>query len=112
MGIPPASSICIIKEVPDRGNPETITTKLDIFACISSFFLLLGSSMSSSSSDETQGLSKQLDSGLNRHFLACAAFVGTATLITAQRADGSIVYSGPMNLPVPATNNFGGVYID
>jgi len=61
---------------------------------------------------ETSPLPKQLDAKLNRHFLACSAFVGTAALFTASKADASIVYSGPQNLSVPTTNAQGGIYID
>lgn len=57
-------------------------------------------------------LPHQLDSKLNRHFLACSAFVGTAALMTAQNADASIVYSGVQNLSVPTTNGAGGIYLD
>jgi hypothetical protein len=57
-------------------------------------------------------LPKQLDTKLNRHFIACSAFVGTAVLMTASKADASIVYSGPLNLSVPTTNGTGGIYLD
>jgi hypothetical protein len=57
-------------------------------------------------------LPKQLDTQLNRHFLACSAFVGTAVMMTASRADASVVYSGPLNLAVPTTNALGGIYFD
>lgn len=55
---------------------------------------------------------KELEVKLNRHFLACSAFIGTAALMTSQNAEASIVYSGIQNAPVASTNGFGGVYID
>ena len=55
---------------------------------------------------------KELETKLNRHFLACSAFIGTAALMSAQNADASIVYSGVQNIPVPTTNALGGMYID
>jgi len=57
-------------------------------------------------------LSKQLDTTLSRHFLACSAFVGTAALMAPSEANASIVYSGTQNLSVPTTNAMGGIYID
>jgi hypothetical protein len=57
-------------------------------------------------------LPKQLDNQLNRHFLACSAFVGTAVLMSAQNADGAVVYSGLENISVPTTNGTGGIYLD
>lgn len=59
-----------------------------------------------------KNLPKQLDTDLNRHFLACSAFVGTAVMMTAPKADADIVYSGPLNINVPTTNIFGGIYFD
>jgi hypothetical protein len=59
-----------------------------------------------------QSFPEQLDTQLNRHFLACSAFVGTAVLMTASKADASVVYSGPQNINVPTTNIFGGIYLD
>jgi hypothetical protein len=59
-----------------------------------------------------QSFPKRLDTQLNRHFLACSAFVGTAVMMTASKADASVVYSGPVNLNVPTTNIFGGIYLD
>lgn len=53
-----------------------------------------------------------LDAKLNRHFLACTAFVGTAVLMTGSRAAANIVYSGPLNISVPTTNGAGGIYFD
>ena len=61
---------------------------------------------------KTPVLPKQLDTKLNRHFLACSAFLGTAVAMTAQKADASVVYSGPLNINVPTTNIFGGIYLD
>jgi hypothetical protein len=61
---------------------------------------------------KTSLLPKQLDTQLNRHFLACSAFVGTAALMTAQKADAAVVYSGLENLSVPTTNGAGGIYLD
>ena len=61
---------------------------------------------------KTSLLPKQLDTQLSRHFLACSAFVGTAVLMTAQRADAAVVYSGLENLSVPTTNGAGGIYLD
>ncbi len=57
-------------------------------------------------------LSKQLDTTLNRHFLACSAFVGTAALMAPSEANANIVYSGTQNLSVPTTNLLGGIYLD
>jgi hypothetical protein len=57
-------------------------------------------------------LPKQLDTQLSRHFLACSAFVGTAALMTAQKADAAVVYSGLENISVPTTNGQGGIYFD
>jgi hypothetical protein len=54
----------------------------------------------------------QLESQLNRHFLACSAFVGTAVAMTATKADADIVYSGTLNINVPTTNALGGIYFD
>ncbi|MEP6663520.1 MAG: PEP-CTERM sorting domain-containing protein [Verrucomicrobiota bacterium] len=68
--------------------------------------------MQSSTLPKKPTLTTPLDSKLNRHFLACSAFVGSAVAITAQNADASIVYSGLMNLPVATTNGAGGIYID
>lgn len=68
--------------------------------------------MSNSSMTKTPNLPKQLDTQLNRHFLACSAFVGTAVLMTASKADAAIVYSGPLNISVPTTNGAGGIYFD
>lgn len=53
-----------------------------------------------------------LDTKLNRHFLACSAFVGTAVLMTSSRANADIVYSGLLNISVPTTNGAGGIYFD
>jgi hypothetical protein len=61
---------------------------------------------------KTPNLPTQLDTQLTRHFLACSAFVGTAVLMTASKADASVVYSGPLNLNVPTTNALGGIYLD
>ena len=61
---------------------------------------------------KTSLLPKQLDTQLNRHFLACSAFVGTAVLMTAQKADAAVIYSGLENINVPTTNSFGGIYLD
>jgi PEP-CTERM motif len=69
-------------------------------------------SMSNISSTKAPCLPKQLDTKLNRHFLACSAFVGTAVLMTASKADADIVYSGPLSLNVPTTNGAGGIYLD
>ena len=60
----------------------------------------------------TLTLPKQLDTQLNRHFLACSAFVGTAVMMTAAKADASVVNSGLQNINVPTTNIFGGIYLD
>jgi hypothetical protein len=68
--------------------------------------------MSNLTLPKTRLLPKQLDTKLNRHFLACSAFVGTAVLMTASKADAAIVYSGPLNINVPTTNIFGGIYLD
>ena len=57
-------------------------------------------------------LPKQLDAQLSRHFLACSAFVGTATLLSPAPANAEIVYSGLQNIDVPTTNIFGGIYLD
>jgi hypothetical protein len=57
-------------------------------------------------------LPKQLDTQLSRHFLACSAFVGTAVMMTAQKTDAAVVYSGLENISVPTTNGQGGIYID
>ncbi len=59
-----------------------------------------------------QTFPKQLDAQLNRHFLACSAFVGTAVMMTATKAEAGVVYSGPLNINVPTTNIFGGIYLD
>ncbi len=67
--------------------------------------------MSNANCSETS-LSKQLDTQLNRHFLACSAFVGTAALMTASEARAAVVYSGPLNVTVPTTNGAGGIYLD
>jgi hypothetical protein len=61
---------------------------------------------------KTSLLPKQLDTQLNRHFLSCSAFVGTAVLMSAQRADAAVVYSGLENISVPTTNGTGGIYLD
>ena len=50
---------------------------------------------------ENSTLPEPLDSALNRHFLACSAFVGTAVLMSSQGAKGDVVYSGVQNIPVP-----------
>jgi len=68
--------------------------------------------MSNMSLTKTPVLPKLLDTQLNRHFLACSAFVGTAVMMTASKADASVVYSGPLNINVPTTNIFGGIYFD
>jgi PEP-CTERM motif len=68
--------------------------------------------MSNLSLPKTASLPKQLDTKLNRHFLACSAFVGTAVLMTASKADADIIYSGPLSLNVPTTNALGGIYLD
>ena len=68
--------------------------------------------MSKMNSTTAPVLPKQLDTKLNRHFLACSAFVGTAVLMTASRADAAVVYSGPLSLNVPTTNLLGGIYFD
>lgn|ERR1035437_716822 len=68
--------------------------------------------MSNSSMTKTPILPKPLDTQLNRHFLACSAFVGTAVLMTASKTDAAIVYSGPLNISVPTTNLLGGIYFD
>jgi hypothetical protein len=68
--------------------------------------------MSNLTLPKTRLLPKQLDTKLNRHFLACSAFVGTAVLMTASRADAAVVYSGPLSLNVPTTNLLGGIYFD
>jgi hypothetical protein len=68
--------------------------------------------MSNSSMTKTPGLPKQLDTQLSRHFLTCSAFVGTAVLMTASKADAAVVYSGSRNYVIPSTNNFGGLYLD
>jgi hypothetical protein len=60
----------------------------------------------------TPVLPNQLDSQLNRHFLACSAFVGTAVMMTASKSEASVVYSGIRNYNVPTTNIFGGIYLD
>ncbi len=57
-------------------------------------------------------LSKALDSRLNRHFLTCSAFVGTAALMSPSGSQAAVVYSGPLNINIPTTNQFGGIYID
>ena len=57
-------------------------------------------------------LPEQLDTQLNRHFLACSAFVGTAVLMTASKVEAAVVYSGLENISVPTTNGAGGIYID
>jgi hypothetical protein len=69
-------------------------------------------SMSNMSFTKTPVLPKQLDTQLTRHFLACSAFVGTAVMMTGSKADASVVYSGPLNINVPTTNIFGGIYLD
>jgi hypothetical protein len=68
--------------------------------------------MSNLSLPQNPTLPKQLDASLNRHFLACSAFVGTAVMMTAAKADASLVYSGPLNINVPTTNGMGGIYFD
>lgn len=68
--------------------------------------------MENSNLSKASLLPKQLDIKLNRHFLTCSAFVGTAVLMTTSRTDAAIVYSGPLNLSVPTTNGQGGIYID
>jgi hypothetical protein len=68
--------------------------------------------MSNLSLSKTAILPKQLDTKLNRHFLACSAFVGTAVLMTASKADATVIYSGPLSLNVPTTNGTGGIYLD
>jgi hypothetical protein len=68
--------------------------------------------MSNLSSLQTPVLPKQLDAKLNRHFLACSAYVGTAVLMTAANAGADIIYSGPLNIDVPTTNLLGGIYFD
>jgi subtilisin family serine protease len=60
----------------------------------------------------TKNLPKQLDTQLNRHFLACSAFVGTAVMMTCSKTDAGVVYSGLRNINVPTTNIFGGIYLD
>ncbi len=57
-------------------------------------------------------LPKPLDTRLSRHFLACSAFVGTAALMSPSQADAAVVYSGTLNIDVPTTNIFGGIYLD
>jgi hypothetical protein len=68
--------------------------------------------MSNMKSTPTPVLPSQLDSQLNRHFLACSAFVGTAVLMATSKADASVVYSGLLNINVPTTNGTGGIYFD
>ena len=68
--------------------------------------------MLNSNLTKTPLLPKQLDTQLNRHFLACSAFVGTAVLMSAQDADAAVVYSGLKNISVPTTNGTGGIYLD
>jgi hypothetical protein len=68
--------------------------------------------MSNMKSTTTPVLPEQLDSQLNRHFLACSAFVGTAVMMTGSNADASVVYSGIRNINVPTTNGTGGIYLD
>lgn len=68
--------------------------------------------MSNLSLPKNVPLPKQLDTKLNRHFLACSAFVGTAVLMTASKADATVIYSGPLSLNVPTTNALGGIYLD
>src|SRR5262245_7593166 len=55
--------------------------------------------------------SSSLNQKLDRHFLACSAFVGTAALL-AGNADAAIVYSGPQNIDITTTNGSGGIYVD
>jgi hypothetical protein len=69
-------------------------------------------SMSNITSTKAPCLPKQLDSQLNRHFLACSAFVGTAVMMTGSKADAGVVWSGTLNINVPTTNIFGGIYLD
>ncbi len=57
-------------------------------------------------------LPKALDVKLSRHFLACSAFVGTAALMSPSEAEADIVYSGLLNINVPTTNIYGGIYLD
>jgi hypothetical protein len=68
--------------------------------------------MSNSNLTKTSLLPKQLDTQLSRHFLACSAFVGTAALMSAQKTDAAVVYSGLENISVPTTNGTGGIYLD
>ena len=68
--------------------------------------------MSNSNLMKTSLLPKELDTKLSRHFLTCSAFVGTAVMMTASKADADIVYSGLQNFSVPQTNGAGGIYID
>jgi hypothetical protein len=68
--------------------------------------------MSNSNLTKTSLLPKQLDTQLSRHFLACSAFVGAAALMTTQKADAAVVYSGLENFSVPTTNGAGGIYLD
>ncbi len=60
----------------------------------------------------TQSLSKHLDAKLSCHFFACSAFVGTAALLGTSQSEAAVVYSGPLNINVPDTNIFGGIYLD
>lgn len=68
--------------------------------------------MKSLDQEQSSRVSEPLDTRLNRHFLACSAFVGTAVLMTGSRAAADIVYSGLQNISVPTTNGAGGIYLD
>jgi hypothetical protein len=68
--------------------------------------------MQTATQREKPTLPELLDTKLNRHFLACSAFVGTAVLMSGQRAEAGIVYSGVQNLSIPTTNGAGGIYLD
>jgi len=64
--------------------------------------------MNANQTPNKPGLNQQLD----RYFLACSALVGVATLAGSQDAQAAIQWSGLQNIPIPATNGFGGMYVD
>src|SRR3954462_10058373 len=63
-------------------------------------------------SGDTSKSSSNLSQKLDRHFLACSALVGVATLAGTENASAVIQYSGLLNLNVPTSNGQGGIYID
>ncbi|MDQ6630747.1 MAG: hypothetical protein M3Y82_03195, partial [Verrucomicrobiota bacterium] len=68
----------------------------------------MNTKLSESSLLKTRHLNQKLD----RHFLACSAFVGATVTLATQNANASIIYSGFQNISIPTTNGAGGIYID